>query len=675
MKKLGMKLFVGLFCCNIILGGILPATVFAEESGSTARSEAVETWMPDPNLRKAVAYYLGGINPEEITKEAMANLDMLTFDQYTLDIPEDTVVDFTGLEYAGELLTFDSTYVIAKNVPTIKVADRSFAYVMPNVLKKLETTGSVRQLAIGKRNGEGVPASELVGLGEDIHRMNPTESLRIFSKDMADFSTIGIQSEALTNTSYAEFVTQSQLVLPDLKVKKGHTGEVLYTQDALKDFRGNSLLSTAATSTPTTVQYLDENKEYVDYPFFDYTDEGMVFEGIPEEVAYVYIDFARIPTRSSSSAENTLNTRALNYDIYSLSALIPVVRFQPGANVTVKYQDEEGETLADDEILTGNIGENYTSEQKTITGYTFKEVQGNPTGPFTDQPQTVTYIYTKSPVPAADVTVKYQDTNGKTLANDEILSGNIGENYTSEQKTITGYTFKEVQGSPTGPFTPQPQTVIYVYTKNAANTSSVTVHYQDEAGKSLADTVTLTGKVGETYSSEQKKITGYNFKEVRGNPKGQFTAEAQTVTYVYTQAASKKSTVTAKYQDEKGNKLDDEVVLTGTIGDSYKTEQKKIDGYTFKEVQGTPEGKFTETPQSVVYIYTKKNSAVTDDPSSPTGNTVVHSVHTSYSNSTAAKALPNTGEETTVSRVLTLAGIVSILALGSGVVVWKRKKA
>ncbi|MGH1772415.1 MucBP domain-containing protein [Enterococcus raffinosus] len=671
MKKLGMKLFVGLFCCNIILWGILPATVFAEESGSTARSESVETWMPDPNLRKAVAYYLGGINPEEITKEAMANLDMLTFDQYTLDIPEDTVVDFTGLEYAGELLTFDSTYVIAKNVPTIKVADRSLVYVMPNVLKKLETTGRVSQLDIGKRYGEGVPTSELIGLGEDIHRMNPADSLRIFSKDMADFSAIGIQSEALTDTNYAEFVTQTQLVLPDLKVEKDHTGKVLYTQDALKDFRGNSLLSSVATTMPTTVQYLDENKEYIDYPFFDYTDEGMEFENIPEEAAYVYIDFARIPTRLSNNA----NTRALNYDLYSLNALIPIVRFQPGADVTVKYQDEEGETLADDEILSGNIGENYTSEKKTITGYTFKEVQGNPTGPFTDQPQTVTYIYTKSPVPAADVTVKYQDTNGKTLANDEKLSGNIGENYTSEQKTITGYTFKEVQGSPTGPFTPQPQTVIYVYTKNAANTSSVTVHYQDEAGKSLADTVTLTGKVGETYSSEQKKSTGYNFKEVRGNPKGQFTTEAQTVTYVYTQAASKKSTVIAKYQDEKGNKLVDEVVLTGTIGDSYKTEQKKIDGYTFKEVQGTPEGKFTETPQSVVYIYTKKNSAATDDPSSPTGNTVIHSVHTSYSNGTAAKALPNTGEETTVSRVLTLAGIVSILALGSGVVVWKRKKA
>lgn len=233
-------------------------------------------------------------------------------------------------------------------------------YVMPNVLKKLETTGRVSQLDIGKRYGEGVPTSELIGLGEDIHRMNPADSLRIFSKDMADFSAIGIQSEALTDTNYAEFVTQTQLVLPDLKVEKDHTGKVLYTQDALKDFRGNSLLSSVATTMPTTVQYLDENKEYIDYPFFDYTDEGMEFENIPEEAAYVYIDFARIPTRLSNNA----NTRALNYDLYSLNALIPIVRFQPGADVTVKYQDEEGETLADDEILSGNIGENYTSEKK-----------------------------------------------------------------------------------------------------------------------------------------------------------------------------------------------------------------------------------------------------------------------------------------------------------------------
>ena len=32
-----------------------------------------------------------------------------------------------------------------------------------------------------------------------------------------------------------------------------------------------------------------------------------------------------------------------------------------------------------------------------MPGYTFKEVQGNPTGSFTDQDQTGTYVYTKNP--------------------------------------------------------------------------------------------------------------------------------------------------------------------------------------------------------------------------------------------------------------------------------------
>ncbi|MGM0168007.1 hypothetical protein IGI39_003019 [Enterococcus sp. AZ135] len=672
MKKLGMKLVVFVFCCNVALGGlVLPLSAYAEETNGTARSESVETWMPDPNLRKAVAYYLGEISPEEITKEKMADLDMLTFDQYTLDIPENTVVDFTGLEYAGELLTFDSTYVIATNVPTIKVASASLVYVMPNVLKKLVNSGDVSQLVIGSRYGAGVPASELVGLGEYIHRLNPTDSLRIFSKDMADFSSIGIQGEAMNDIWYAEFTTEEQLLLPDLMLEQGHTGEVLYTQDTLMDFAGNSLLSAATHSSPGMVRFLNEAKEEIDYPYVDYTDEGMVFEEIPEEAAYVFVEFARLPTLAAN--KDARNTRALTYGMYSLSALIPIVRYQPAADVTVRYHDEAGESIDDDVVLTGNIGDDYISEQKIIDGYTFKEVQGEPTGPFTDQPQTVTYVYEKTPVPAADVTVKYQDEAGESIADDELLTGIIGQDYVSEQKAIDGYTFKEVQGEPTGPFTDQPQTVIYVYTKNAAKMSSVTVNYQDETGQKIADTVTLSGKIGEKYTSEQKKIAGYTFKEVQGNAAGTYTAQAQTVTYVYTKSTATAATVTAKYQDEKGKSLSDDVVVTGNAGEDYKTEQKEIDGYTFKEVKGNPTGKFTAQAQEVVYIYTKKLAA--GDTTTNNSNTVVQSIHTVNGVTTSSKTLPNTGEETKLSHALTLAGITLTFSLGAYLVVSKKKKA
>ncbi|KKW74604.1 small, acid-soluble spore protein L, sspL [Lactococcus cremoris] len=108
----------------------------------------------------------------------------------------------------------------------------------------------------------------------------------------------------------------------------------------------------------------------------------------------------------------------------------------------------------------------FSTEQKNIAGYTFKEVQGNTNGQFTTEPQTVTYVYSKNPIATGTVTIKYVDTNGKSISDEIIKSGNIGNSYTSEQKKISGYNFKEVQGITEGQFTNDPQTVIYIYTKN-----------------------------------------------------------------------------------------------------------------------------------------------------------------------------------------------------------------
>jgi LPXTG-motif cell wall-anchored protein len=153
-------------------------------------------------------------------------------------------------------------------------------------------------------------------------------------------------------------------------------------------------------------------------------------------------------------------------------------------DVTVKYEDESGKSIADEETLQGKVGEDYNSVQKDIEGYTFKEVKDdNTSGKFTDQAQTVIYIYTKNPVAGKDVTVKYEDESGKSIADEETLQGNIGEEYNSIQKDIDGYTFKEVKDdNPSGKFTDQAQTVIYIYTKNPVNEedlSHITVHDSD----------------------------------------------------------------------------------------------------------------------------------------------------------------------------------------------------
>ena len=91
-----------------------------------------------------------------------------------------------------------------------------------------------------------------------------------------------------------------------------------------------------------------------------------------------------------------------------------------------------------------------------------------------------TYIWQRQPVAGKDVTVKYEDESGKSIADEETLQGKVGEEYNSIQKDIDGYTFKEVKDdNASGKFTDQAQTVIYVYTKNPVSEedlSHITVH-------------------------------------------------------------------------------------------------------------------------------------------------------------------------------------------------------
>ncbi|QIL50491.1 MucBP domain-containing protein [Weissella coleopterorum] len=204
-----------------------------------------------------------------------------------------------------------------------------------------------------------------------------------------------------------------------------------------------------------------------------------------------------------------------------------------GADVTVKYVDENGKEIAQSEVKSGNIGDKYTTEKKDIKGYTFKEVKGSESGEFTDKSQTVTYVYTKNPIKAADVKAEYVDENGKEIAQSEVKSGNIGDKYTTEKKDIKGYTFKEVRGSESGEFTDKSQTVTYVYTKNPIKAADVKAEYVDENGKEIAQSEVKSGNIGDKYTTEKKDIKGYTFKKVKGSITGTLSDKAQTVTYIY----------------------------------------------------------------------------------------------------------------------------------------------
>ncbi|MFG5428346.1 MucBP domain-containing protein [Enterococcus faecalis] len=211
-------------------------------------------------------------------------------------------------------------------------------------------------------------------------------------------------------------------------------------------------------------------------------------------------------------SESIAEFNAEKRGIYQAIATITVKPSEVEGTVVSRYVDEYNNEIETSSILTGLVGSEYTTTKKNITGYTFKEVQGNVNGSFTEEPQSVTYIYTKDPVKAANITVNYQDESGNAISDVVILSGNVGDSYESEQKTITGYTFKEVQGNKGGFFTAEDQTVTYIYTKNE---NPVTPTGSDSINPSISGNVTTDIDVSENFNvskikSERFPNTGEN---------------------------------------------------------------------------------------------------------------------------------------------------------------------
>ncbi|HCD1062427.1 TPA: MucBP domain-containing protein, partial [Listeria monocytogenes] len=343
-----------------------------------------------------------------------------------------------------------------------------------------------------------------------------------------------------------------------------------------------------------------------------------------------------------------------------------------GEDVTVHYLDDKGEKLADDEVLSGNLDDPYTSSAKDIPDYTLTTTPDNATGTFTTTSQSVTYVYTKNIVAAEPVTVNYVDDTGKTLAPSEILNGNVGDTYNATAKQIDGYTLSAEPTNATGQFTSSAQTVNYIYTKNPAPEKGVVeIHYVDEDNKQLNSTTEISGTIGDNYTTEPKTIEGYTLTTTPGNATGTFTTGSQTVTYVYTKNIEAAEPITVNYVDANGKTLAPSETLSGTIGDTYKATAKQIDGYTLSAEPTNATGQFTNSAQTVNYIYTKNTNI--DQPlpdKKPTNTTPTKPSNLKTTEvKKASDSLPKTGDSTPWKSAL-----LGVLLSSTALVIWKKKK-
>ena len=143
---------------------------------------------------------------------------------------------------------------------------------------------------------------------------------------------------------------------------------------------------------------------------------------------------------------------------------------------------------------------------------------------------------------------------------------------------------------------------------------TVTVKYVDENGNDLTSPITLTGNVGDSYTTSKKTFSGYTLSSTPANASGKYTKSGITVTYKYTKNEEppvEQGTVIVKYIDEQTNEeIASRTTLTGKVGESYEASSKEINGYTLSFIPSNATGVYKSSNITVTYEYTKNNEDV-----------------------------------------------------------------
>ncbi|WP_304429845.1 MucBP domain-containing protein, partial [Romboutsia ilealis] len=159
-----------------------------------------------------------------------------------------------------------------------------------------------------------------------------------------------------------------------------------------------------------------------------------------------------------------------------------------------------------------------------------------------------------------------------------------------------------------------PQLVTYVYKKKVVleEKGKVISKYVDEDGNNLCKDLIYSGKLETDYKTSQLMFPGYKLKEIIGNERGVYQKEEQEVKYVYTKIAPDEMTeedekiggsVLVRYEDDKGNILEEDIIYNGDIGDRYSINKAGIANYEIIEVIGDEQGEIEKDIKVITVVY------------------------------------------------------------------------
>ncbi|MCI1136154.1 MucBP domain-containing protein [Enterococcus gallinarum] len=489
-----------------------------------ANTEDVSSWLPDPTLQSIVAKALG-IEVSEITKEKISKMQTIYI--YSTD---SALADLSGLEYATSLSSFymNGTNQISDFSVLTKIDSLVYAYLMganvtdDNVpdfgdnftrlnLSSANVTDAVYPKILEMKNLESLTFESNMNITTiaPLATLPNLKELRIQFCAVSDFTVINnfpvLENLAAygQNTGRSDGVTTiSAKELNYDAATQSFFVPFSIMPNRLTNFDG--YVPPFSTSNSQSQTYFDLNGVQLPSSQLSITDQDVTVSDITPE------EFEGIHTmKYNSRLNNPAGTYAQpdGFSFYAISSGTYLHQFainhqEAAADVTVEYVDTDGNEIHAPQVITGNVGDDYDATtdvyKLTINGYTLdtKQLPKNGTGVMSDQAQTVTYVYTKNSDKgkdserAAAVTVVYVDKDGKEIHAAKTIQGNIGDHYDATTKeyqlSINGYNLDESQlpENRIGKLGKEPQTITYVYTKDASPAKTSTSEQKNKTSTS-----------------------------------------------------------------------------------------------------------------------------------------------------------------------------------------------
>ena len=330
-----------------------------------------------------------------------------------------------------------------------------------------------------------------------------------------------------------------------------------FTADT-NDFSGGYTLNSGLTTTTGTIAYTVANPTEGEWAKMAviYNTEDTVKKVTLKDTSVT--EWVIIANDKEAGLNNLGEVSGYTFDVAPKSALIAVDKASfdttevtdTTGTVRVKAVYETTGDVLSERVLKGTVGTSYvaTEDAGIDIKYVLDRVEGEVNGKFAEDEQAVTYYY-KDYVPESFLNA---DVNGDGTVN--IKDATDLQMHIAKLAVLSEEMLANADVNCDGDVNIKDATALQMYVaKFTVSLGTVEVNYIDnETGKPITPSITLTGRVGTPYDTDPKSVMAYNLDEEKlpENASGVYTFGETTVVNYYYNYGGSKMTVHIRYSED-----------------------------------------------------------------------------------------------------------------------------